>query len=78
MPRQEAHNLLQKLIFESRDKHMNFSETLKHDQAVTKYLTTSELDLALNPKAYLGMSKELVDKSVERATSERRARGLAA
>ncbi len=78
MPRQEAHSLLQKLVFESRDKHINFSETLKHDPGVTKYLTTSELDLALDPKAYLGLSKELVDKSVEKAMSERRARGLAA
>ncbi len=77
MPRQEAHSLLQKLVFESREKHVSFGETLKHDPVVTKYLTTAELDLALDPKAYLGMSKELVTSSVERAISERRARGLA-
>jgi adenylosuccinate lyase len=77
MPRQEAHSLLRKLVFESREKSMNFSETLKHDPVVAKYLTTTELDVALDPKAYLGMSKELVDASVERAISERRARGLA-
>jgi adenylosuccinate lyase len=77
MPRQEAHRLLQKLVFESRDKDMNFSEILKHDAVVAKYLTARELDLALDPKAYLGMSEELVDMSVERAISERRARGLA-
>ena len=78
MPRQDAHRLLQNLVFESREKHMNFSETLKHDPVVARYLTTTELDLALDPKAYLGMSKELVDTSVERAMSERRARGLVA
>jgi adenylosuccinate lyase len=78
MSRQEAHSLLQKLVFESRDKHVNFGETLKHDPVVAKYLTATELDLALDPKAYLGMSKELVDSSVEKAISERRARGLTA
>src|SRR5208337_4308193 len=78
MPRQEGHSLLQKLVFESQRKHVNFGDTLKQDPVVTKYLTKVELDSALDPNEYLGMSKELVDSAVEKATSERRARGLAA
>ena len=78
MPRQEAHSLLQKLVFESQRKHLKFGDALAQDPIVSKYLTKNELDQALDPNGYLGMSKELVDSAVKTAISERRARGLAA
>jgi adenylosuccinate lyase len=78
MQRQEAHKLLQQLIVESQDKHTGFGETLAASPVVTKYLTREEINSALDPKSYLGMSEKLVDAAVDRAVAERQARGLAA
>jgi adenylosuccinate lyase len=76
MPRQEAHKLLQQVAFESEDKGKKFEELLLNNPAIGKYLAKAEVSAALDPKSYLGMSRELVDTAVQKATSERRARGL--
>jgi adenylosuccinate lyase len=76
MPRQEAHRLLQQLVFEDQGKHRSFSEKLLGNSAVSKYLTREEVNSALDPRSYLGMSHELVDAAVEVTLSERRARGI--
>jgi adenylosuccinate lyase len=78
MLRQEAHKLLQQLIVESQDKHKGFGETLAASPVVAKYLTREEINSALDPRSYLGMSEKLVDAAVDRAVAERQARGLAA
>jgi adenylosuccinate lyase len=76
MPRQEAHRLLQQMAFESEDKGKKFEEILTSNSVVGKYLTKAEISAALDPKSYLGMTRELVDSAVQKASSERRARGL--
>jgi adenylosuccinate lyase len=76
MPRQEAHRLLQQLVFESQDRKKSFSETLFSNATISKYLTREEVNAALDPKSYIGMSLELVDAAVEKTLAERRARGL--
>jgi adenylosuccinate lyase len=76
MPRQEAHRLLQQLVFKSQEEKKNFSETLTHDATVTKHLTEEEVRSALEPKSYIGMSPVLVDTVVKNTAAERRARGL--
>jgi adenylosuccinate lyase len=76
MPRQEAHRLLQQMAFESEDKGRKFEEILQDNSVVGKYLTRAEVSSALDPKSYLGMSGELVDAAVQKASLERRARGL--
>jgi adenylosuccinate lyase len=76
MPRQEAHRLLQQLVFESQETKKSFSEVLAHNATVSKYLTREEVDAALNPKSYIGASRELVDSAVDRTMGERRTRGL--
>jgi adenylosuccinate lyase len=76
MPRQEAHRLLQQIVFESQDKRKGFGETLASNSVVAKYLNKEDINSALNPKSYLGMSAQLVDGAVEETVSERRARGL--
>lgn len=78
MPRQEAHRLLQQVSFESQDKGKKFEELLSSNRVVGKYLTNAEITAALEPKSYLGMSRELVDAAVQKASSERKARGLSA
>jgi len=76
LPRQEAHRLLQQVVFESQDKKSSFEESLVSSPTVTKYLSREEVKAALEPKSYLGMSVELVDAAVEKTVAERRARGL--
>ncbi len=76
MPRQEAHRLLQQLVFKSQEQKRSFSETLNSDPSVVKNLTKEEVSAALEPKSYIGMSPVLVDAVVKKTAAERRARGL--
>lgn len=78
LPRQEAHRLLQQLVFESLDKKHSLTETLLGNSTVSQYLTRENVEDALDPKSYVGMSVELVDAAVEKTLDERRARGLQA
>ena len=78
MPRQEAHSLLQRIVFESQEKHRNVSDAVLSDPTIGKYLTKNEVSAALDPKGYLGMSTVLVDAAVAMTVAERRARGLSA
>jgi len=78
MPRQDAHRLLQQVVFESQEKKKTFSETLLGNSTVNRYLTQKEIESALDPRAYLGMSHELVDAAVEMTLAERQTRGLLA
>jgi adenylosuccinate lyase len=76
LPRQEAHRLLQQVVFESEDKKQSFHDVLLSNPTVSKYLTEDEVKAALDPKLYIGMSMELVDAAVEKTIAERRKRGL--
>ena len=76
MPRQEAHKLLQQLVFKSQEEKRSFSEILIRDPTVIKHLTEKEVNAALEPKSYIGMSPVLVDAAVKNTAAERRARGL--
>jgi len=78
MPRLEALRLLQQLVFESQKSKKDFSVILTSNPAVGKYLNEKEVNAALDPKLYLGMSHELVDEAVGKTLTERRARGLQA
>jgi adenylosuccinate lyase len=76
LPRQEAHRLLQQLVFESQEKKESFGKTLTGNRTIAKYLTQEEVNAALEPSAYIGMSREIVDAAVQKTMIERRARGL--
>ncbi len=78
MPRQEAYKLLQQIVFESQEKNRSFADALAGNTKIAKYLTNEEIKSALNPKSYLGLSRELVDVAIAKSRSERKARGLAA
>jgi adenylosuccinate lyase len=78
MPRLEALRLLQQLVFETQNSKKSFSAMLSGNPTIGKYLTKEEVDAALDPKLYLGMSAELIEDAVEKTLSERRARGLQA
>jgi len=76
MPRQEAHRLLQQIVFERQDKRMSFRDALVESPTVTKYLDQKEIEKALDPRSYIGMATEIVDSVVEKTIAERRSRGL--
>jgi adenylosuccinate lyase len=76
MARQEAHKLVQRLVFESQERGRSFGEVLDGDPTVAKYMSRDEINAALDPKSYLGMSGELVDGAIEATVAERRARGV--
>jgi len=76
MPRQEAHRLLQQIVFESQDKKKNFGEVLAQNATISKYLAKQDVEAALDPKSYVGASRELVDAAVQKTVTERQARGL--
>jgi adenylosuccinate lyase len=76
MPRQEAHRLLQQIVFSSQQTGESFGTLLTKNGAVSKLLSPTEIESCLDPKSYLGMSGELVDLAVRKTMSERKARGL--
>ena len=76
MPRQEAHRLLQQIVFNSQQTGENFGALLLKNDAVSKLLTSSEIESCLDPRTYLGMSGQLIDLAVSKTVAERRARGL--
>ncbi len=78
MPRLEAHKLLQQIVFESQEKNRSFADALAGDTQIAKYLTNEEIKSVMNPKSYLGLSRELVDVAVAKTRSEQKARGLVA
>ncbi len=76
IPRQEAHRLLQQVFFASQEKKQSFREALMAHGTVARLLTKQELELALDPNSYIGQSKELIDRAVEKTLTERKARAL--
>jgi adenylosuccinate lyase len=52
--RQEAHELLRKLTIKSAVEKKDFKQILLQDKFVNSQLTEKEIDVALNPKNYLG------------------------
>lgn len=76
MPRQEAHRLLQQIVFNSQQTGEDFGALLLKNEVVSKLLTSKEVESCLDPRSYLGMSGQLVDLAISTTTAERRARGL--
>ena len=76
MPRQEAHRLLQQIIFSGKQSGDSFRTLLLKNDVVSKLLSSSEVDVCLDPQSYLGMSGQLVDLAISKTMTERQARGL--
>jgi len=74
MPRQEAHRLLQQIVFHNQQSADSFREALIKNGAVSKLLSVPEIDSLLDPKSYLGMSQNLIDLAIEKTLVERRTR----
>ncbi|MDD5502966.1 MAG: adenylosuccinate lyase [Candidatus Thermoplasmatota archaeon] len=69
--RQEAHEILRKsaMVSEAEGKHMK--EILAKDKDVLKYLKQKEIEAALNPKNYIGRSKEIAEGVVSKLKAKK-------
>lgn len=76
MSRQEAHEHLRVLAIKSETQKQSFKTVLLEDKKIGKFLTTEEIDKALNPKNYLGTAVKQVEQMIKKTRKERKTRGL--
>jgi len=74
MSRQEAHELLRKLTIKSELEKRNFREILLEDKVIRSKLTEKEINMALNPRNYLGTTLKQIQLVVKKTIKERKAR----
>ena len=60
--RQEAHELLRKLTIQSSAEKKDFKQVLLQDKFVSSKLSEKEIDVALDPKNYLGTAVKQTEK----------------
>ena len=60
--RQEAHELIRSITMDAEKKGITFSENVKDNSEVQKYLSNKEISHCLNPDNYIGHSKEIIEK----------------
>jgi adenylosuccinate lyase len=61
MGRQEAHEAARKAAMRVYDEGIMYSDALKADATIKKYLSDDEIDDALKPENYIGTAVEQVD-----------------
>ncbi|RLI93639.1 MAG: adenylosuccinate lyase, partial [Candidatus Altiarchaeales archaeon] len=59
--RQEAHEIIRRCAMESYEKNIPFRDVLMKNSHVLKHVTADELDMALDPKRYIGTASQQVD-----------------
>ena len=73
MGRQEAHRLVRDSAMTARTRELHLREVLSKHKVVRKRLTAKELKTAMEPREYLGASRQIVDE-VLRLVARRPAR----
>ncbi|MEM3401802.1 MAG: adenylosuccinate lyase [Candidatus Hadarchaeales archaeon] len=64
MNRQEAHKLLRRCTAKALLQNLSFFEVLRKEREVTRRISEEELSAFLQPSAYLGNAKVIVEKTV--------------
>lgn len=65
--RQEAHELVRRCSMKASEQDRHLKEELAECQDIRELLSEEELEEVMDPKNYLGASKELIDKAIYRA-----------
>jgi len=60
--RQEAHELVRKAAMRAYASKRRFSDVVKEDPQITKYIQPDELDMLLDPVSYLGTTQQQIDR----------------
>ena len=62
MGRQNAHELIRSITMDAEKKGITFSENIKANHEVQKYLNNDDIMHCLEPNNYVGHSHEIIDK----------------
>ena len=60
--RQDAHELVRSITMEAEKKGVTFSQNVRNNDEVQKYLSEEEILYCLEPNNYVGHSNEIIDK----------------
>ena len=63
--RQEAHELVRKITMDAEKRRLTFSEAIRENQAVKKYIDDTEIEKCLMPDNYTGHSEEIINKVLD-------------
>jgi adenylosuccinate lyase len=72
--RQKAHSLIRDVSLQSEQDGTPFRDDLLAHPVMRQYLSTREMDEALNPKNYLGTTLEQIDAMIKKTETEREKR----
>jgi len=76
MNRQEAHELVRRLVIKSISEKKPFREVLMCNDRIRSFLSENEIDDALKPEKYLGTAVIQVEMAIRKTLEERKTRGL--
>jgi len=76
MNRQEAHELIRRLVIQSISEKKPFREVLMRNDKIRSFLSEDEIDDALKPEEYLGTAITQVEMAIRKTLEERKTRGL--
>lgn len=74
MNRQEAHELMRTLTIKSESEGQLFREALLKNDSVRKMLNEKEIDVALDPRNYLGTAIKQIEAVIQKTKQERETR----
>ena len=66
-----AHNLVESVVRESAEQRRPFAEVLKSQPAVTKHLSSDEIDNLLEPSTYFGSANAFIGRALKQHRSVR-------
>ena len=76
MNRQEAHELIRRLVIQSISEKKPFREVLMRNDKIRSFLSEDEIDDVLKPEKYLGTAITQVEVAIRKTLEERKTRGL--
>ncbi len=65
--RQEAHSMVRRASMSAISGGLHFAEALEKDEEISRLMSPSEIQAAMDPLTYLGTAREQVDRVVELA-----------
>ena len=63
--RQEAHELVRKITMDAEKRRLTFSEAIRENQTVKKYIDDTQIEKCLMPDNYTGHSEEIINKVLD-------------
>jgi adenylosuccinate lyase len=77
LTRQEAHDVVRSLALRSFNEERDFQDILREDKNLRKLLSAADIELALDPRSYLGTTVKQIEVAIEKTRIERKRRKAA-